>query len=333
LACAACVANTSAPADARSSRDDALTPAGDQEPPRGDRAILADAPRRDAGAPDQRASLDGAVSVVPLASSLFIYQGDYAQLAATPEEIARLAARHSYAVFTHGFTVSPALGSWKRGQCIDTAYASLPTVIRRVRELNPAARLFGYVSATADAPTTCSGEALENAGGYACAQCDDFMRWVDRWVALPQLHPGAAVDGIFIDYVKPTIIDQATRDNLFSYVKLHQLRVMANGLSGVAGIWFAASAPTMTADDVVLAEGYPYLAGQLNPEAVAIEDLLASVTASWIALANEPPGVVPDCASARYLDARARALGHGARAFAFQEQTYGTVSHGWLVCP
>jgi hypothetical protein len=218
---------------------------------------------------------------------LFIFQGVYRDPWASGKEYADLLeqfgglegaarniARYDIAVMTHAFTLSPSdptdptcppagtTVDWVQqngGSCVDAAFVDdngtrmLPALLARVRQLNPAIEIFGYVAGTADVVATAKPcQALGTAPSCAdpgapsscpAGTCVNFIKWVNEWAALEQKHPGVVIDGIFIDLVHPTQLTAATRDNLYSWVKARQMKVMANALTDLGGAQFASTSP------------------------------------------------------------------------------------------
>lgn len=150
--------------------------------------------------------------------------------------------------------------------CLDTDNrANLISVLAAVKAAKPSIKVFGYVSAAADAPDMTNptrqahcGNCVNNlvtynpcssmfppgapyAAGWtnptttftACptGTCHNFIQWVGDWLQDPDTLKNY-IDGIFIDYVAQTQIGSLVRDNLYSYVHAFPGKlVMANSLT------------------------------------------------------------------------------------------------------
>jgi len=80
---------------------------------------------------------------------LLVYQGDYGSLGRLPSVASRM-AQFDVVVLSHASDRGP--GRANTGGCLDTRFAPLPGLIRLIRRINPEVQVFGYISATADAP-------------------------------------------------------------------------------------------------------------------------------------------------------------------------------------
>jgi|GEM_PF-3266327 len=264
------------------------------------------------------------------ADQLFIFQGAYDSLG-TVDEIAQLAARHNYAVFTHGCFLD---GSrWANGHCLDVNYSKMPELLAKVRKINPEIKLFVYVSATADHPGGCWPQPSVQMPRCPDGHCADFRTWTDLWLHLEQEYTGIAIDGIFIDLVHPALIGTAVRDSVFSYVKSRGKLIMANALSDTLGLTFAASSPFLRPEDFVLIEGYYLLAGNPNAQTAAMNLRLQTLQNHWAALVTEFYRSDLTCNSEHMRKAYEMFAAHGGSAFAYQSADLGTQTGTWVFCP
>ncbi len=241
---------------------------------------------------------------------LLVYQGDYGSLGGLAAVASRM-ARFDVVVLSHASDRGP--GRANTGGCLDTRFAPLPDLIRLVRRINPEVQVFGYISATADAPIG-SGCGLGPGARYAerpwqCPErvCRNSMSWVDDWLDLD-----AEVDGIFVDLVAAGFISAETRDNIFSYIRSSGLQIMANTtIPSAANIAFAASSPYLAEGDFLMIEGFFLTEGRRNadPTLAAVSQILpfrgrglllaALATEAWAT----QPGRTVLCRSARAREA------------------------------
>ena len=185
---------------------------------------------------------------------MLVYQGDYGSLGGLASVASRM-ARFDVIVLSHASDRGP--GRANTGGCLDTRFAPLPDLIRLVRRINPEVLVFGYISATADAPIG-SGCGLGPGARYGerpwqCPErvCRNSMSWVDDWLDLD-----AEVDGIFVDLVAASFISAETRDSIFSYIRSSGLQIMANTtIPSASNVAFAASSRYLAEGDFLMIEG------------------------------------------------------------------------------
>jgi len=260
---------------------------------------------------------------------LFIYQGDYSQLGSV-QETSELAAAHDVAVFTHGFTLSES--DWVNGHCLDVAYDSLVTVITKVRELNSDIEIYGYVTATADHPLGCWPQPSVQLEACNDGICSDFIYWTNKWLSMEYDHPGALIDGIFIDLVNEVLISPVVRDNCISYVKLAGKRAFVNALSDSAGVAFALESTFLDSNDMLLVEGYQRIAGYENLQSSAIEQLVSASDVRWSVIVSEAYGADINCSNPTFQNALARFDSLGGTAITYQAADLGTITGTWSFC-
>ena len=220
-------------------------------------------------------------------------------------------AQFDIVVLSHASDRGP--GRANTGGCLDTRFAPLPDLIRLVRRINPEIQIFGYISATADAPIG-SGCGLRPGARYSerpwqCPErvCRNSMSWVNDWLGLD-----AEIDGIFVDLVAAAFISAETRDNIFGYIRSSGLQIMANTTTpSAANIAFAASSPIWPRDDFLMIEGFFLTEGRRNadPTLAAVSQILpfrgrgillaALATEAWAT----QPGRTVSCRSARAREA------------------------------
>ncbi|MGE0260740.1 MAG: hypothetical protein AB7H71_01330 [Alphaproteobacteria bacterium] len=194
---------------------------------------------------------------------MLVYQGDYGSLG-NLASVARGMARFDIIVLSHASDRGPTRKN--TGNCVDTRFEPLSDLIRLVRRFNPEVQVFGYISATADAPIG-SGCGLVPGTRYSerpweCPQdvCRNSMSWVDDWLDLDE-----EVDGIFVDLAAPTFISAGTRDNIFSYIRSQGLRIMANTTTpSAANVAFAGSSRYIGEGDFLMIEGFFFTGGNAN---------------------------------------------------------------------
>jgi len=241
---------------------------------------------------------------------LLVYQGDYGSLGDL-RSVARRMAQFDVVVLSHASDRGP--GRANTGGCLDTRFAPLPDLIRLVRRINPEIQIFGYVSATADAPID-SGCGLRPGARYSerpwqCPErvCRNSMSWVNDWLGLD-----AEIDGIFVDLVAAAFISAETRDNIFGYIRSSGLQIMANTTTpSAANIAFAAGSPYLAEDDFLMIEGFFLTEGRRNadPTLAAVSQILPFRGRGILlaALATEAgatqPGRTVLCRSARAREA------------------------------
>jgi hypothetical protein len=265
-----------------------------------------------------------------IGDGLFIFQGAYDSLG-TVDEIAQLAARHNYVVFTHGSYLD---GSrWINGKCLDVNYSKMPELLFKVRVYNPAIRIFVYVSATADHPNGCWPQPSVQMSKCPDGYCADFRTWTDLWLNMEHEYEGVNIDGIFVDLVHPALIGTAVRDSVFSYVKSRGKLIMANALSDTIGLTFAAASPSLQPEDFVLIEGYYVLAGNPNAQTEAMNLQLQKLSNRWAALVTETYKSDLKCNSDNVTKAYDMFIRNGGSAFAYQSADLGTQTGTWVYCP
>lgn len=272
----------------------------------------------------------GADPTVTGGDRLFIYQGPYDSLG-NVDAIAHIAARSDYAVFTHGFYLDGS--AWRNGHCLDVNYGYMSALLARVREINPATRIFVYVPATADHPNGCWPQpsvAMPQCPGGSCV---DFKTWTDLWLGMEGVGSGVRIDGIFVDLVHPALIGTSVRDSVYSYVKSKGKLIFANALSDTIGLAFAAGSPYLTNQDMVLIEGYYRIAGYPNMQTDGMNRLLQNVGVRWAALVSEAYGGTIDCTSETRKAAYQMFKEFKGSAFAYQPADLGTQTMDWSSCP
>lgn len=261
---------------------------------------------------------------------VFLYQGFYDSLG-TVDQVARLAAQHDIAVFTHGFYLDGTV--WVHGSCLDVNYKHMPLLLRTVRIYNPEIRVFVYVAATADHPNGCWPQPSVRMDRCPDDTCADFDTWTDLWLGLEATHEGITIDGVFVDLVHPALIGPTVRDSLFRSIRNRGKLIMANVLSDTTGLTFAAASPFLDPEDILLIEGYDLLAGQRSLQTEGFNRLLPGLRTRWAALVTERPASIVQCGSANMRHAYDMAVLHGASAFAYQGADLGTQTGRWVYCP
>jgi hypothetical protein len=221
----------------------------------------------------------GATAQTPMPEApgarLLVYQGDYGRLGKLAS-VARGMAQFDVIVLSHASERGPSREN--TGGCVDTPFKPLPDLIRLVRRINPAIQVFGYISATADAPTG-SECGLKPGARYVeqpweCPEgvCRNAISWVDDWLDLDE-----EIDGIFVDLAAPGFISAATRDNIFSYISSNDLRIMANTTTpSAANIAFAGGSRYLAVGDFLMIEGFFFAKGNSN-----VEQTLEAVRELW----------------------------------------------------
>ena len=277
-----------------------------------------------------RDSKEQDISNKSIGNQLFIFQGTYDSLG-TVDEIAQLAARYDYVVFTHRFYLD---GSrWVNGKCLDVNYGKMPELLVKVREYNPQIRIFVYVAATADNPNGCWPQPPVKMSECPDGNCADFKTWTNLWLNLEHDCDSIAIDGIFIDLVHPALIGTAVRDSIFSYVKSKGKLIMANVLSDTLGLKFAGSSPYLQPEDYLLIEGYYILAGNTNLQTEAMNLYLQKMNNHWAALVTETYNSIVTCNSDNMMRAFDLFKQYKGSAFAYQSADLGTQTGTWVFCP
>lgn len=265
----------------------------------------------------------------PVSERFFCYQGPYDSLGAV-DDIADVISQYGIVVVTHGFYLP--LSVWTNGSCVDVNYLQMPALLKKVRERNPAVRIFGYVSATADHPNGCWPQPSVAMADCPEGNCADFKLWTDLWCFLETAYPGVEVDGMFIDLVHPALIGQHVRDSVFSYVKTKKKKILVNALSDSIGVSFALASPKLTSDDLILVEGYHTIAGYENTQTARMSALLKASGRPWIALTSEKANAAVSCSSEKAKAAYALMKENGGIAFCYQSSDLGTQSYRWTHC-
>jgi len=260
---------------------------------------------------------------------LFVFQGDY-NLLGTVDEIAQLAALHDYVILTHGFNLNSS--SFVNGSCLDVSYSKMPELLVKLRQRNPGVKIFAYVSATADHPNGCWPVPSILMSACPNSDCIDFETWTNLWLDLERTINGIFIDGIFIDLVHPSLIGEAVRDSVFSYVRSKGKLVMANFCSDTIGLKFAAASPFITPDDYLAIEGYYVIAGYPNTQTESMNRILSTMNLHWVALATEPLNAAITCNSDNMMNAYALFKANGGSAFAYQSADVGTLTGRWVYC-
>ena len=260
---------------------------------------------------------------------LFIFQGNYDSLG-TVDEIAQLAALHDYVILTHGFNLNSS--NFVNGSCLDVNYSKMPELLVKLRQLNPGVKIFAYVSATADHPNGCWPVPSILMSECPNSDCIDFETWTNLWLDLERTINGIFIDGIFIDLVHPSLIGEAVRDSVFSYVRSKGKLIMANACSDTLGLKFAAASPFITPDDYVAIEGYYVIAGHPNTQTESMNRILSTMNLHWVALASEPLNAAITCNSDNMMNAYALFKANGGSAFAYQSADVGTLTGRWVYC-
>jgi hypothetical protein len=202
----------------------------------------------------------------------------------------------------------------------------------KIREINPAVRIFAYVTATADHPNGCWPQPSVQMSACPGGNCEDFKTWTDLWLALERDDPGIKIDGIFIDLVHPALIGTAVRDSVFSYVRSRNKLIMANALSDTTGLIFATSSPVLQPEDVVLIEGYSLISGYPNVQTAAMNRYLRTLNMRWAALVSETYNAAVVCDSGEMRMAYDLYRQSRGSAFTYQSADLGTQSKKWIFC-
>lgn len=181
---------------------------------------------------------------------MIVSQGSYSQIAAFygSEDIA--AAKYAdcdVICLSHA-------GTWNVNGCLDTADPILPSLLTKIRAINPNIEIFGYVSGTADAPTGCGygpgNEYAQTGWMPAGGICTQFINWTSLWDTFN-------VNGIIIDLVAPQYMSAAVRNNVYSWCRYKNYKIMANSTyPSTANCAFAADG--LGAGDYLLIEGFCY---------------------------------------------------------------------------
>lgn len=190
-----------------------------------------------------------------MAGNLIAWEGPYEVITGGLQGAIASLARFDTVVLSHGVTVNYPSG------VEDTAYPEMNQLILGIRGANPQVEIFGYVAGTVDYP----GKLLP--GGYppnndrnwspANGVCAAFIDWVTKW-------KGYAIDGIFIDLVP--YMDEGVLADLYSFVKLEGLRIMANStepdLAGLNVSFAGMLKKYLDGRDYVMIEGANIAAGK-----------------------------------------------------------------------
>lgn len=175
----------------------------------------------------------------------------YGSLDAMAERFATadvLALSHSASINNDGNVTPTPCG------CVDRGEPLLPELLAKVRALNPGIEVFGYVSATADAPSGCGygpgNEFAQNGWMPAGGVCNNFMYWGKKW-------DDFGVTGLILDLVAPQYLSPAVRNSVYSWCRLKGYKIMANSTYPArANVAFAAVG--LGAGDYLLVEGFCY---------------------------------------------------------------------------
>lgn len=260
---------------------------------------------------------------------LFIYQGAYASLGSV-EQIAQLVALHDYVVVTHGFYLDGSM--WVNGNCLDVNYVRMPELLVRVRQANPAVKIFAYVAATADHPNGCWPQPSVQMADCPRGDCSDFKTWTDLWLTMERDYTGVIIDGIFVDLVHPALIGANVRDSVFSYVKSRSKLIMANALSDTIGLVFAVSSPYLEPEDYVLVEGYSTIAGYPNGQTAAMNRIMQNLKMHWAAVVSEASNAPVSCDSENFRTAYGLFRQYRGTAMTYQSADLGTQTGTWIYC-
>jgi len=256
-----------------------------------------------------------------LGDKLVVFQGDYKSLGATVDEVAKKLAAFDVLVLSHVSTKNTSNG------CIDTAYPQMKELIYKVRRVNKKKpmRIFGYTSATADAPGSgCGADVMSSYGSWSCSggTCSQFTTWVDEWLAIEDKENEVWLDGIMIDLVNPVIISSVVRDNVFSYVRGKGKHIMTNiTVPNKESVEFTANSSyfgTLGKGDYVLMEQFIYGLGKYTSDSeintVAALDswsqLKQNKPFSVAALATEAWGAIASCTAPNHGYAYKKYLGY-----------------------
>jgi len=162
--------------------------------------------------------------------------------------------------------------------------------------------------------------------------CSDFRTWTNLWLNLETKHDAITIDGIFIDLVHPALIGAAVRDSVFSFVKSCGKLIMANALSDTIGLKFAAASPILQSEDYVLVEGYYRIAGYVNAQTNAMNQILREIDCHWAALVSENYNTILTCNSNNMTEAYKLFKQYEGSAFAYQSADLGTQTGKWIFC-
>jgi len=256
-----------------------------------------------------------------LGDKLVVFQGDYKSLGSTVDEVAKKLATFDVIVLSHVSTKNTSNG------CIDTAYPQMKELIYKVRRVNKKKpmRIFGYTSSTADAPGSgCGADVMSSYGNWGCAGgiCNQFMTWVDEWLAIEDKENEIWLDGIMIDLVNPVIISSIVRDNVFSYVRGKGKHIMTNiTVPNKESVEFTANSAyfgTLGKGDYVLMEQFIYGLGKYTSDSEAgttaaldtWNQLKQNKPFSVAALATEAWGAIASCSAPNHSYAYKKYLGY-----------------------
>ncbi|WP_461535470.1 hypothetical protein [Spongorhabdus nitratireducens] len=183
---------------------------------------------------------------------LAVYQGDYTKLG-NVSAVARAFAVADVIVLTHVSSINFGNG------CFDALYPHMNQLIAKIRQLNPNAMIFGYVSSTADAPedTFCGQKPASS--NWECPEgiCQNTIKWINNWAQLTH-----KPDGIFFDLVARDHISATVRDSIFSYALINNFALLPNTSIKLDSVQFAYESPYLT-NQYVFIEGFCYWAGNI----------------------------------------------------------------------
>ncbi len=205
-------------------------------------------------------------SIVSAGNRLAVYQGDYKRLGSV-SEVAKKFAVADIIVLTHVESINFGNG------CYDAVYPHMSELIGKIRVLNPAAKIFGYISATADAPVGTFCGQMPARPDWDCpgGVCHNAIWWIERWAALSN-----RPDGIFFDLVAKDHIRPSVRDSVFSYALRYNFALLPNTSIELENVQFAYESQYLT-NQYVFIEGYCYWKGNSAiSECDKISDFIAA---------------------------------------------------------
>lgn len=155
----------------------------------------------------------------------------------------------------YGVVVLSHVADYNSTGCVDAKYPFISRLIRTIRAINPAVKIFGYIEGTASAPSGCGyapGSTYLDTGWTVPTPTKEIAR-MQMWNNIP----GARPDGIFIDLVADVYMASAHRDNIYSAIKGLGFAIMSNSTyPSTANVAFACNSRFFGAGDYCLTEGF-----------------------------------------------------------------------------
>lgn len=187
--------------------------------------------------------------------TLVVYEGLYENINIDVNIIAKQLSQAQVVILTHIATIPP-VKLPNPCVCEDVGYTNIGLLIKLLKQLNSEIILFGYVPGTADAPYNSDcGNIPDNSWYCPNGECSNVVTWVDLWLQYP------LIDGIMLDLIAPSYMNAEVRDNIFSYVKKCNKRIMANTPIYGENVEFACESSYFSEGDYVLVEGFCYANG------------------------------------------------------------------------